>query len=58
MSEPNLRTDIEYADAGYVDNRDAMNLALEYGQPVAPGVGTSAFMVGMRHRFRMKHFLA
>jgi predicted porin len=40
-----------YANAGYVDNRGAMNQALEYGQPVAPGVGTSAFMVGMRHRF-------
>lgn len=40
-----------YADVGYVNNRGAMNQALAYGQPVAPGVGTTAFMVGMRHRF-------
>ncbi|CAG4925060.1 porin [Paraburkholderia gardini] len=45
------KSTLVYADAGYVDNRGVMNQALEYGQPVAPGVGTSAFMVGLRHKF-------
>lgn len=45
------KTTLLYTNVGYVDNRGAMNQALVYGQPVAPGVGTTAWMVGMRHRF-------
>ncbi|WP_423369763.1 porin [Burkholderia sp. LMG 32019] len=45
------RATLVYADVGYVNNRGTMNQALEYGQPVAPGVGTTAAMIGIRHRF-------
>ena len=40
-----------YADIGYVNNRGTMNQGLSYGQPVAPGVGTTAATIGLRHRF-------
>lgn len=40
-----------YANVGYVNNRGTMNQSLVYGQPVAPGTGTTAAMVGLRHRF-------
>lgn len=40
-----------YLNGGYVDNRGTMNQTLAYGQPVAPGVGTSAFNLGLRHTF-------
>jgi hypothetical protein len=28
-----------------------MNLTITYGQPVAPGVSTTAAMIGLRHSF-------
>lgn len=40
-----------YANVGYVNNRGKMNQSLVYGQPVAPGVGTTAAMIGLRERF-------
>ena len=40
-----------YAQAGYVNNRGTMNQAIAYGQPVAPGVNTTAAMIGIRERF-------
>ena len=40
-----------YAQVGYVANRGTMNQTITYGQPVAPGVSTTAAMIGMRHSF-------
>ncbi|MDN7673116.1 porin [Burkholderia oklahomensis] len=40
-----------YAQAGRVDNRGTMDQMLSYGQPVAPGLATTAAMIGMRHSF-------
>ena len=40
-----------YAQVGYVDNHGTMNQSIEYGQPTAPGVDTTAAMVGIRKRF-------
>jgi predicted porin len=40
-----------YAQVGFVDNKGTMNQSIEYGQPVAPGVNTTAAMVGIRKRF-------
>jgi predicted porin len=40
-----------YAQVGYVDNQGKMNQSIEYGQPVAPGLNTTAAMVGIRKRF-------
>jgi predicted porin len=40
-----------YAQVGYVANRGAMNQTITYGQPVAPGVSTTAAMIGLRHSF-------
>jgi predicted porin len=40
-----------YAQVGYVDNKGAMNQTISYGQPVAPGVSTTAAMIGLRHNF-------
>jgi predicted porin len=40
-----------YAQAGYVANRGTMNQTITYGAPVAPGVSTTAAMVGLRHSF-------
>ncbi|KWF01547.1 porin [Burkholderia pseudomultivorans] len=40
-----------YAQVGYVANRGTMNQTITYGQPVAPGVSTTAAMIGMRHTF-------
>ncbi|MGA7817974.1 porin [Caballeronia sp.] len=40
-----------YAQVGYVDNNGTMNQSIEYGQPTAPGVDTTAAMVGIRKRF-------
>ncbi|CAB3799985.1 hypothetical protein LMG28688_05072 [Paraburkholderia caffeinitolerans] len=39
------------AQVGYVANRGAMNQTIMYGQPVAPGVSTTAAMIGLRHSF-------
>ncbi|MGY6158901.1 porin [Paraburkholderia strydomiana] len=40
-----------YAQVGYVDNKGIMNQTIIYGAPVAPGVSTTAAMVGIRHTF-------
>jgi predicted porin len=40
-----------YAQVGYVDNKGTMNQTIIYGNPVAPGVSTTAAMVGIRHSF-------
>nr|WP_087738509.1 porin [Paraburkholderia piptadeniae] len=40
-----------YAQVGYVENKGTMNQTIVYGQPVAPGVSTTAAMVGIRHSF-------
>ncbi|TAL99095.1 MAG: porin [Paraburkholderia sp.] len=40
-----------YAQVGYVDNKGTMNQTIVYGTPVAPGVSTTAAMVGIRHTF-------
>ncbi len=40
-----------YAQVGYVDNKGVMNQSIEYGQPVAPGVPTTAAMIGIREKF-------
>lgn len=40
-----------YAQVGYVDNKGTMNQTIVYGTPVAPGVSTTAAMVGIRHSF-------
>ncbi|WP_321916104.1 MULTISPECIES: porin [unclassified Paraburkholderia] len=45
------KSTLVYANVGYVDNRGTMNQGLEYGAPVAPGIGTTAVMAGLRHRF-------
>jgi predicted porin len=45
------KTSTLYAQVGYVDNKGTMNQSIEYGQPVAPGVATTAAMVGIRKRF-------
>ncbi|MGA7811892.1 porin, partial [Caballeronia sp.] len=40
-----------YAQVGYVDNKGTMNQTIIYGNPVAPGVSTTAVMIGIRHTF-------
>ncbi len=40
-----------YAEVGYVENKGAMNQSLEYAQPVAPGLNTTAMMLGIRKQF-------
>lgn len=40
-----------YAQVGYVANRGTMNQAITYGEPVAPGISTTAAMLGVRHTF-------
>jgi predicted porin len=40
-----------YAQVGYVDNKGTMNQTIIYGTPVAPGVSTTAAMIGIRHTF-------
>jgi predicted porin len=45
------RSTLAYAQVGYVNNKGAMNQTIVYGQPVAPGVSTTAAMIGIRHSF-------
>ncbi|CAG4886706.1 porin [Paraburkholderia gardini] len=45
------RSTLAYAQVGYVDNKGTMNQTIVYGQPVAPGVSTTAAMIGIRHSF-------
>jgi predicted porin len=40
-----------YAQVGYVANKGTMNQTIIYGAPVAPGVSTTAAMIGIRHTF-------
>lgn len=40
-----------YAQVGYVSNKGTMNQTIVYGTPVAPGVSTTAAMIGLRHNF-------
>jgi predicted porin len=40
-----------YAQVGYVNNKGTMNQTIVYGAPVAPGVSTTAAMIGIRHAF-------
>jgi predicted porin len=40
-----------YAQVGYVNNKGTMNQTIIYGAPVAPGVSTTAAMLGIRHNF-------
>jgi predicted porin len=40
-----------YAQVGYVNNKGTMNQTIIYGAPVAPGVSTTAAMIGLRHNF-------
>ncbi|MCX5544113.1 porin [Paraburkholderia sp. CNPSo 3076] len=40
-----------YAQMGYVANHGTMNSPITFGQPVAPGVATTAAMLGIRHSF-------
>ena len=40
-----------YAQVGYVANHGTMNQTIMYGQIVAPGVSTTAAMIGLRHSF-------
>jgi predicted porin len=40
-----------YAQVGYVNNKGTMNQTIIYGAPVAPGVSTTAAMIGIRHNF-------
>lgn len=40
-----------YAEAGYVANKGTMNQSIAYGQPAAPGLNTTAAMVGIRKQF-------
>jgi predicted porin len=42
---------LAYVQVGYVHNKGAMNQAITYGAPVAPGVSTTAAMIGLRHNF-------
>lgn len=44
------RTEV-YAQVGHVNNTADMNQLISFGQPVAPGVSTTAAMVGTRHKF-------
>jgi predicted porin len=51
-AEYNLsKATLTYAQVGYVDNRGTMNQTIVYGAPVAPGVSTTAVMIGIRHSF-------
>jgi predicted porin len=40
-----------YGEAGHVNNKGNMTQTIAYGQPVAPGMATTAFMMGLRHAF-------
>jgi predicted porin len=45
------KSTLTYAQVGYVDNKGTMNQTIVYGQSVAPGVSTTAVMIGIRHSF-------
>ncbi|MGF6854393.1 porin [Paraburkholderia sp. CI3] len=45
------KTSLVYSQVGWVNNHGDMTQTITYGQPVAPGMGTVAVMVGLRHAF-------
>ncbi|GAB3630516.1 porin [Pandoraea terrae] len=45
------KTTMIYGQVGHVNNKGTMTTTITYGQPVAPGTGTTAVMLGMRHSF-------
>ena len=40
-----------YAQVGHVNNKGTMNQTIEFAAPVAPGLSTTATMLGVRHTF-------
>ncbi|MGF6602990.1 putative porin [Paraburkholderia sp. GAS448] len=40
-----------YAQVGYVNNKGNATTTITYGAPVAPGMGTTAVNIGLRHSF-------
>ncbi|TDY23103.1 putative porin [Paraburkholderia sp. BL6665CI2N2] len=51
-AEYNLsKASVLYAQVGWVNNHGDMTQTITYGQPAAPGMGTTAAMIGMRHNF-------
>ncbi|SIO70199.1 Outer membrane protein (porin) [Burkholderia sp. GAS332] len=40
-----------YAQVGHVNNKGDMTMTIDYGAPVAPGMGTTAVNFGLRHKF-------
>ena len=51
-AEYNLsKSTLVYAQVGYVNNKGNITTAISYGAPVAPGTGTTAVNIGMRHSF-------
>jgi predicted porin len=40
-----------YAEVGHVNNEGNMTTPIAFGQPVAPGMATTAVMLGLRHAF-------
>jgi predicted porin len=45
------KTTLVYGQVGYVNNKGNMTTAISYGAPVAPGMGTTAVNIGLRHYF-------
>lgn len=45
------KTSLVYGQVGWVNNHGDMTQTIAYGQPAAPGMGTVAVMLGMRHSF-------
>lgn len=51
-AEYNLsKATVVYTQVGWVNNHGNMTQAIAYGQPVAPGMGTVAVALGVRHSF-------
>jgi predicted porin len=45
------KTTLVYAQVGHVNNQGDMTMSIDYGAPVAPGMGTTAVNFGLRHKF-------
>jgi predicted porin len=45
------KSTVIYGQVGWVNNHGDMTQTIAYGQPAAPGMGTTAVMLGMRHAF-------
>ncbi|MFL9904243.1 porin [Paraburkholderia fungorum] len=51
-AEYNLsKTTLVFTQVGYVNNKGNATTAISYGAPVAPGMGTTAVNIGLRHNF-------